>query len=137
MKRIIGYMICLISFLGLCSCSQTGEMTYTGTYVKTIQGQSVLICSIDNGEEYFLLQQAEDCKAFDSLKTGDKITIYVPCLAYEDGIFTERTVYRWEKKLFGHTDVSQSVLDNIEGLLANTEGNADCNSPELKDDPER
>lgn len=119
MRYNLKYMICLVCLLGLTGCSpSTGEMTYTGTYVKASQGQNVLICTTENGTGYFLLQKAKDCKDFDNLETGDEITIYVPCIAYEDEILSERTVYKYEKKFGGHTDVSQMVLDDIEALLS-------------------
>ena len=118
MKRILALMISMSFILLLSGCSpSTGEMTYTGTYVKTSQGQNVLIHTAENGKEHFLLQKAENCRDFDTLKTGSKITVYVPCLAYENEILTEMTVYKWKKKLFSHTDISQAVLDTIEELL--------------------
>ena len=122
MRHNLKFLICMASLLGLLGCSpSTGEMAYTGVYVKASQGQNVLICTTENGTGYFLLQRAEDCKDFETLRTGDEITIYVPCLAYEDEILSEMTVYKWEKKLFGHTDISQMVLDDIEELLSRTD----------------
>ena len=121
MKRILTLMIYISFILLLSACSpSTGEMTYTGTYIKTSQGQSVLVHTNENGKEYFLLQKAKNCNDFDTLKTGDKITIYVPCLAYEDEIPSIRTVYKWKKKLFGHTNISQTVLNTIEEILMRT-----------------
>lgn len=119
MKRIFTLLLCFAILAALCGCVQvTGEMKYSGIYVKTADGQHILIRSTEDGEEYFLLHERENCKSLDKLKTGDKIKITVACLAYEDVEFSERGVYDWSKVLFGHTDVSQETLDHIEELLA-------------------
>ena len=120
MKRILALVVCFIllsSFAG-CLKPQTGGWIYEGIYVKAANGQHILIHSSDNGTEFYLLEEAENCKSLDKLKTGDKITIKVGCLAYEDAEFSERCVYDWSKALFGHTNVSQATLEQIEDLLA-------------------
>ena len=119
MKRVLTLLVCFALLSSLFGCVQaTGEMTYEGIYVKAANGQHILIHSTDDSEEFFLLQVAENCKSLDKLKTGDKITITVGCLEYEDVEFSERCVYDWSKALFGHTDVPQATLEQIEDLLA-------------------
>ncbi len=122
MKRVLALLVCFALLSSFFGCRPaTGEMIYSGIYVKAENGQHILICSTDDGEEYFLLQEAENCKSLDRLKTGDKIKITVACLAYEDVEFSERRVLDWSKVLFGHTDVSQSTLEHIEDLVAQYE----------------
>ncbi len=119
MRYKIKYLIFFVCILGLIGCStSTGEMKYKGIYVKASQGRSVLMCTTENGIRYFLLQKAEECKEFDDLETGDEITIYVPCIEYEDEVLSERTVYKYKKNVLGQKDVSQKVLDDIEKLLS-------------------
>ena len=119
MKRVLTLLVCFALLSSLFGCIQaTGEMTYEGIYVKAANGQHILIHSTDDSEEFFLLQVAENCKSLDKLKTGDKIKITVACLAYEDVEFSERRVLDWSKALFGHTDVPQATLEQIEDLLA-------------------
>lgn len=121
MKRIIALLLGFVFLSSLLGCSpETGYMTYTGIYVETSEGQSVLIHSVDGREEYYLLHESENCNPFDNLKTGDKITILCPCLAYEDAILSEKTVYKWDRKVFGHIDVSLDTLNHIDDLLANS-----------------
>ncbi len=118
MKRMVSFWLCFLLFSSLCGCIQkTGYMEYTGTYVKTSQGEHVLIYNADGKQVYFLLHSADGCRSMDQLKTGDKITIQVPCVPYEEAELSERTVYEWERKLFGHIEVTQITLDTIENLL--------------------
>lgn len=119
MKRILILLVCFLLLSSLFGCMQaTGETTYEGIYVKASSGQHILIHIGNDGEEFFLLQVADNCKSLDELKAGDKIKITVPCLAYEDVDFSERHVLDWSKALFGHTNVSQATLEQIEDLLA-------------------
>lgn len=120
MKRILTLLVCfalLSSFTG-CLKQPSGEMSYEGIYVKAANGQHILIHTSDNGTAFYLLEEVENCKSLDKLKTGDKIKITVACLPYEDAEFSERRVYDWSKALFGHTDVPQATLTQIEDLLA-------------------
>lgn len=119
MKRFFTLLVCLTLLFTLFGCTPaTGEMTYTGIYVKAANGEHILINSTDSGDEFFLLQAAGSCKSFDTLETGDKITITVASLAYETVELSERSVLDWSKSLSGHTDVTQTTLDHINDLLA-------------------
>ena len=121
MKRMAAILFCTILLFSLVGCLQeSGYMEYTGIYVKTTEGEHILISSVD-GEEVYLILREEGCKSLDKLKNGDKITIQVPCVLYEESILSERKVYDWERKLFGRTKVPQTTLDTIEELLRSYE----------------
>lgn len=118
MKRVWVCLLCLIVLLAFCGCvRETGYWSYTGIYVKTSQGEHVLIHNASGKQEYFVLNPAEGCRSLDQLQTGDQITIKVPCVSYDEAELSERTVYKWERKLLGRTDVPQATLDFIENLF--------------------
>lgn len=122
MKRFLTLLVCFVLLSSLFGCTPaTGEMTYEGIYVKTANVQHILIHSTDDGEEFFLLQAAKNCKSLDSLDTGDKITITVASLAYETAELSERSVLDWSKSLSEHTDVPQTTLEHIHDLLSQSE----------------
>jgi len=80
----------------------------------------VFICEPrQDGTQYILLlNPTEDCKATDSLQTGDKLTVTLPTVPYEEEGLTEIYLIKWRKHWFGHTEVSQETLDKIESLVA-------------------
>lgn len=122
MKRFFTLLVCFALLSPLLGCTPvTGEMTYEGIYVKAANEQHILIHSTDDGEEFFLLQLAENCSSLDELKIGDHIKITVACLAYENVEFSERCVLNWSKAIFGHTNVSQVTLDQINDMVAQYE----------------
>ena len=121
MKRVAIILLCAVLLFPVVGCFRvTGYMDYTGIYVKTNQGDHILIHTVEGKDAYFILLENE-CKSLDKLKTGDKITIQVPCVPYEEVILSERKVYDWERKLFGRTKVPQTTLDTIEELLRSYE----------------
>ncbi len=122
MKRFFTLLVCFALLSSLLGCTPaTGEMTYEGIYVKAANEQHILIHSTDDGEEFFLLRLAENCRSLDGLETGDYIKITVVCLADENVKFSERRVLDWSKELSGHTNVSQVTLDQINDMAAQYE----------------
>lgn len=122
MKHFFAFLVCFALLSSLLGCAPaTGEMTYEGIYVKAANGQHILIDNTDDGEQFFLLNLAEDCRSMDELETGDNIKITVACLAYENVKFSERRVLDWSKASSGHTNVPQTALDQINEMTAQYE----------------
>ncbi len=120
--HFLALLVCFALLSSLSGCMPaTGEMTYAG------------ICSPPHPAAGSILRRhlcfRSECvvhslfwhKYLDKLKTGDKITIKVICLAYEDVEFSERRLLNWSKDLFGHTNVSKASLQHIENLVAQYE----------------
>lgn len=126
MKRLLAFLLCLMLLSGLAGCAlPTGHMEETGIFVRTQEGLPVFICEPrQDGTQYILLlNPTEDCKATDSLQTGDKLTVTLPTVAYEEEGLTEISLIKWRKHWFGHTEVSQETLDKVESLVADHKAN--------------
>lgn len=122
MKRFFTVLVCFALLSSLLGCAPaTGEMTCEGIYVKAANGQHILIDNTDDGEQFFLLRLAENCRSLDGLETGDHIKITVAALAYENVKFSERRVLDWSKASSVHTNVPQTTLDQINDMTAQYE----------------
>lgn len=122
MKRLLAFLLCLMLLSGLAGCAlMDGEMQETGIFVRTQEGLPVFICEPrQDGTQYILLldEWGDECKSTENLQTGDKLTVTLPTVPYEEEGLTEIYLIKWRKHWFGHTEVSQETLDNIESLVA-------------------